>query len=68
MLAKPLSLITLLDIFVAVEQDATLFKMHTGINCDQGHVDGLKKRVEFCIANAADAMKESLRRVTLENI
>jgi Rrf2 family protein len=67
-LAKPVSEITLLDIFTAVEQDTTLFKMHTGINCDQNHVDGLKRRVEACISNAANAMKNSLRGVTLENI
>lgn len=67
-LAKPVSEITLLDIFLAVEQDATLFKMHTGINCDQSHVDGLKKRVEACISKVAEAMKESLRSVTLDNI
>ncbi|MDR2655954.1 MAG: Rrf2 family transcriptional regulator [Oscillospiraceae bacterium] len=67
-LAKPVSEITLLDIFTAVEQDTTLFKLHTGINCDQSHVDNLKKRVEVCIADAANAMKESLRGVTLENI
>jgi DNA-binding IscR family transcriptional regulator len=68
MLAKPVAQITLLDIFMAVEQDATLFKMHTGINCDHSHVDNLKRRVEACIADAAAAMKESLRGVTLENI
>jgi Rrf2 family protein len=68
LLAKPVAQITLLDIFTAVEQDSTLFKMHTGINCDQVHVDGLKKRVELCIADAANAMRESLRGVTLENI
>jgi Rrf2 family protein len=67
-LAKPVSAITLFDIFTAVEQDTTLFKMHTGINCDQRRVDGLKRRVEACITNAADAMKASLRGVTLENI
>jgi DNA-binding IscR family transcriptional regulator len=68
MLAKPVSQITLLDIFMAVEQDSPLFKMHMGINCDKTKVDDLKKRVEVCIGNAADAMKDSLRRVTLENI
>ncbi|MDR2647544.1 MAG: Rrf2 family transcriptional regulator [Oscillospiraceae bacterium] len=67
-LARPVSEITLLDIFKAVEQDTTLFKMHTGINCDQSRVDGLKRRVEVCITDAANAMKESLRGVTLENI
>jgi len=68
MLARPIAQITLLDIFLAVEQDAPLFKMHTGINCDRDIVDGLKKRVECCISNAADAMKESLQGVTLEDI
>jgi Rrf2 family protein len=67
-LARPVSQITLLDIFIAVEQDSSLFKMHTGINCDHNIVDDLKKRVEICIGNATDAMKDSLRRVTLEDI
>jgi Rrf2 family protein len=68
MLAREISQITLLDIFMAVEQDAPLFKMHTGINCDHPITPILKKRVELCIGNAADAMKDSLGRVTLENI
>jgi DNA-binding IscR family transcriptional regulator len=68
MLAKPISQITLLDIFMAVEQDSPLFKMHMGINCDKAKVGDLKKRVEVCIGNAADAMKDSLRRVALDNI
>jgi Rrf2 family protein len=67
-LAKPIAQITLLDIFAAVEHDTTLFKMHTGINCDPSRVAGLKRRVEACISNAANAMKESLRGVTLEDI
>ncbi|MDR3071879.1 MAG: Rrf2 family transcriptional regulator [Clostridiales Family XIII bacterium] len=68
MLAKPIPQITLLDVFLAVEQDAPLFKMHMGINCDQTKVGDLKRRVEVSIGNAADAMKDSLRGVTLENI
>jgi Rrf2 family protein len=68
MLAKPIPQITLLDVFLAVEQDAPLFKTHTGINCDHPINPVLKKRVELCISNAADAMKDSLRGVTLENI
>ncbi|MDR1131997.1 MAG: Rrf2 family transcriptional regulator [Oscillospiraceae bacterium] len=68
MLAKPVSRITLLDIFMAVEQDTPLFKMHTGINCDHAIVDDLKQRVELCISSAADTMKDSLRRISLENI
>ena len=67
-LAREISQITLLDIFMAVEQDSPLFKMHTGINCDMAKVDSLKKRVEVCIADASNAMKESLRGVTLEDI
>jgi Rrf2 family protein len=68
MLAQPIAQITLLDVFAADEQGAPLFKMHTGINCDHELVDDLKERVEVCIDNAAAAMKDSLRRVTLEDI
>ncbi|MDR1068439.1 MAG: Rrf2 family transcriptional regulator [Clostridiales Family XIII bacterium] len=68
MLAKPISRITLLDVFTAVEQDTSLFKMHTGINCDHDIVDDLKERLEVCIGKAAGAMKDSLRRVTLADI
>jgi DNA-binding IscR family transcriptional regulator len=68
MLAKPIPQITLLDVFLAVEQDAPLFKTHAGINCDHPLAPVLKKRVELCISNAADAMKDSLGRVTLEHI
>jgi Rrf2 family protein len=68
MLAKPISQVTLLDVFMSVEQDGPLFKMHTGINCDHDIVGDLKKRVEVCIDAAAKAMKDSLRSVTLENI
>ena len=42
--------------------------MHTGINCDRNKVEDLKARVEVYIGNAADAMKESLRGFTLEDI
>lgn len=68
MLARPISQITLLDIFMAVEQDAPLFKVHTGINCDHPHTENLKKRVAICIDKAADAMKEALKDITLEQI
>ena len=67
-LSREISNITLLDVFLAVEQDAPLFKMHTGINCYHPITPVLKKRVELCIGNAAGAMKDSLERVTLENI
>jgi len=67
-LAKPISQITLLDIFMAIEQDAPLFKLHAGINCDHSNIDCLRERVEVCIGRAANAMKDSLKGVTLENI
>ena len=68
MLSKSISQITLLDIFMAVEQDAPLFKIHTGINCDFSYVDDLKKRVEICIDKASDVMKDSLKNITLSDI
>lgn len=67
-LAKPLSEITLLDVFLAVEQDETLFKMHTGIHCDSPIISDLRGRVECCIDEAANAMKRTFRSVTLEDL
>ncbi|MDR1641773.1 MAG: Rrf2 family transcriptional regulator [Clostridiales bacterium] len=67
MLARPASEITLLDIFQAVEQDSPLFKIHRS-NCQNDHVEAMKKRVEGFIGNAADAMKNSLKGVTLKDI
>ena len=67
-LAKPVSQITLFDVFMAVEQDAPLFKTHTSIHSGDELVGNLKRWVEICITNATDAMKSSLRTVTLEDI
>jgi DNA-binding IscR family transcriptional regulator len=67
-LERPISQITLLDIFMAIERDSPLFKMHTGIACKDAYIDDLKSRVSICIDKAADSMKDSLKSVTLEKI
>jgi Rrf2 family protein len=67
-LARPLSEYTLLDVFMAVEQDGTLFKMHTSIPCVHPFVADLQKRLSHCISEATEAMKASLASITLEQI
>lgn len=68
LLLKPISQITLLDIFMAIEQDAPLFKMHTAIPCEHPYIDNLKDRVSICLTKASDAMKATLSEITLDNI
>jgi Rrf2 family protein len=67
-LARPISQITLLDVFLAVEQDTPLFKMHGGIRCDSPEVCALQSRMERCIDEASDAMKQALKNITLKDI
>lgn len=65
---KPLSQITLLNVFHAVEQDDSLFKIHNTIPCDHPLVDALKERLLFCTKQASCAMNASLDKINLEQI
>jgi Rrf2 family protein len=67
-LVKPLSQITLFDVFMAVEQDTTLFKLHNSIPCDHDFVKNLKERLSFFLNITTEAMKENLKTVTLEQV
>lgn len=68
LLAKPLSEITLLDIFLAVEPGKPLFKTISDYPLDRKEVDIIKGRLLNSLQDAETAMKESLKKTTLEDL
>ena len=68
LLAKRISEITLLDIFNAVEQGKPLFKLNHEINIDYEHLESIKGKGIRYLQEAEDAMKASLRKVTLMDL
>ena len=65
LLAKPLSKVTLLEVFNAVEQGKPLFKVHHHFNFQFEALDKIIGKGVHCLQDAEDAMKESLGKVTL---
>ncbi|PNZ32142.1 Rrf2 family transcriptional regulator [Staphylococcus petrasii] len=69
-LLKPLSDITLLDVYKAVEvvDEGELFQMHedTNINCVVGA--NIQSVLEIVLLRAQDAMETVLKNVTMEDI
>ena len=65
LLAKPISDITFLDVFNAVEQGKPLFKVHYDIDIDYENLSIIKENCISCLKDAEDAMKSSLEKVTL---
>lgn len=68
LLVKPLSEITLLDVFLAVEQGRPLFKIQTDFLISSKEVDELKGKMINSLQDAEKAMKDSLKKVTLEDL
>ena len=65
LLAKPISDITFLEVFNAVEQGKQLFKVQHDFNIEYEHLDSIRGRGVRCLQDAEDAMKASLKKVTL---
>ena len=65
LLAKPISEITFLEVFNAVEQGKPLFKVQYDFNIEYENLDSIKEKGIRCLQDAEDAMKASLKKVTL---
>ncbi|WP_041711869.1 RrF2 family transcriptional regulator [Clostridium pasteurianum] len=68
LLAKSPAEITLLDIFLILERDRPLFKTGLNFNIHGQEVEVLKSRVDGCLVDAEKAMKNSLEKITIEDI
>lgn len=68
LLAKPITDITLLEVFNAVEQGKPLFKVHYDYEMASEEFDSVKKKGINCLLQAENAMKESLGNVTLSDL
>lgn len=67
LLAKPIAEITLLDIFLAVEH-GSLFKTEIDFIVKDSRIENLKELITNYTQDAENAMKESLKKTTLEDI
>ncbi len=67
LLAKPITEITLLDIFLSVEH-GSLFKMDIDFLIEDTRIDKLKSLIAEYMENAENAMKESLEKTALADI
>jgi len=68
LLAKSPDEITLLDIFLILEQDRPLFKTGLNFKIYGQEVDVLKEQVKGCLVDAEKAMKNSLEKITIKDI
>lgn len=68
LLAKSPEEITLLDIFLILEQDRPLFKTGLNFKIHGQEVEALKERVKGCLVDAEKAMKNSLEKITIKDI
>ena len=65
LLAKPISDITILEVFNAVEKGKPLFKVQHDFNFEYEHLDSIIGKAVDCMQDAENAMKASLNKVTL---
>ncbi len=68
LLARPLSEITLLDVFLAVEPGKALFKLHTDVTLQGKEVDEVKQRIADSLEAAEMAMQNQLKEVRLTEL
>jgi len=64
-LARPIAKITFLEVFNAVERGKPLFKVRYDFNIKNEHVDAIVEKGLRCLQEAEDAMKNSLKKVSL---
>lgn len=65
LLSKPISHITVFDVFTAIEQERPLFKVQHNFNLEYEKLDSIKEKGIQCLKDAENAMKQSLQMVTL---
>ncbi|NEU62288.1 Rrf2 family transcriptional regulator [Paenibacillus sp. ALJ109b] len=68
LLAQPLSEITLLDVFLAVEPGKDLFKVHTDVTLQGQDVDDVKEKVIHHLEGAEIAMQNYLKDIRLTDL
>ncbi|MGX1829156.1 RrF2 family transcriptional regulator [Paenibacillus taichungensis] len=68
LLAQPLSEITMLDVFLAVEPGKDLFKVHTDVTLQGQDVDDVKQKVIHHLAGAEIAMQNYLKDIRLTDL
>lgn len=68
LLAQPLSEITLLDVFLAVEPGKNLFKVHTDVTLQGQDVDDVKQKVIHHLEGAEIAMQNYLKDIRLTDL
>ena len=68
LLAKPVSDITLYEVFNAMEQGKPLFRVQHSFNLEYEKLDDIIAKGVQCFRNAEDAMKSSLKKVTLSDL
>ncbi|OKP96229.1 Rrf2 family transcriptional regulator [Paenibacillus sp. P46E] len=68
LLARPLSEITILDVFLAVEPGKALFKLHTDVTLQGKEVDEVKQKISDSLEAAEMAMQNQLKEVRLTDL
>jgi len=68
LLAQPLSEITMLDVFLAVEPGKDLFKIHTDVTLQGQDVDDVKQKVIHHLDGAEIAMQNYLKDIRLTDL
>jgi len=68
LLAKPLSEITLLDVFLAVEPGKELFKLHTDVTLQGKQVDEVKHKIIDTLQTAELTLQNYLKEVRLADL
>ncbi|MEC0124628.1 RrF2 family transcriptional regulator [Paenibacillus pabuli] len=68
LLAQPLSEITMLDVFLAVEPGKDLFKIHTDVTLHGQDVDDVKQKVIHHLEGAEVAMQNYLKDIRLTDL
>jgi len=68
LLAKPVSDITLYEVFNAMEQGKPLFRVQHSFNIEYEKLDEIIENGVQSFRNAEDAMKSSLKKVTLSDL
>ncbi|WP_405153614.1 RrF2 family transcriptional regulator [Paenibacillus sp. FSL K6-0108] len=68
LLAQPLSEITMLDVFLAVEPGKDLFKVHIDVTLQGQDVDDVKQKVIHHLEGAEIAMQNYLKDIRLTDL
>jgi len=68
LLSKPISDITFLEVFNAMEQGKPLFRVQHNFNIEYEQLDSIIEKGVRCLQDAEDAMKLPLKSVTLSDL